>query len=132
MDQTSGIKYVNVKLDAPEIPGLTDNTLNLVKDINKLCEAEQETGLNLFKAIMGGQVNLSNLRAMLWAALATAHAVTIPEAGDLIGREDWPKIIVGLSQAMGWSIADAGPVENEVPTPNPTADASLDEAPAAA
>lgn len=69
------------------LPG-DEQVYTLVYDFNKLCDIETETGINALRFI-GGEVNATQTRAILYGCLKTAHpAVTLEEAGDLLGFDE--------------------------------------------
>lgn len=75
----------------------------LLKDFNKICDAEAETGCNLMRAMLGALTNARELRALLFGCLKTAHpSVLLSEAGDLMDRPDWGVVLTALGKAMGW------------------------------
>lgn len=57
-------------------------------DVNVQADVERETGLNLMRFIVGGNVSLTDTRGMLYALLKPIHSdVTLPECGALLSRD---------------------------------------------
>ena len=96
--------------------------MRLVKDFNRICDAEQISGCNLFKVLAGGgDISSCETRAMLFACLLEWNPkVTLEECGDLLGGEELPEILIALGKALGKADAE------------PEAPESIDELPIAA
>ena len=59
----------------------------VIFDVNKLCEAENQTGLNLFVAFSGlAGLTFNVMRGLLFGLLTTAHEVKIAEVGALLTK----------------------------------------------
>ena len=87
---------------------------HLFKDFDQICTVEEETGVNLMRAMAGGQITATQTRALLFALLKTSHAVLLEEAGELLSRPDWTTVLNALSLALG--IEEAAPeAAKEVP-----------------
>lgn len=64
-------------------------TYEMVLDFNALCDFEGETGKNALTALQGfesGEINASDMRALMWAGLRQKHPdMTLTLAGDILG-----------------------------------------------
>jgi hypothetical protein len=62
-------------------------TYTLTFDFNAICQAEQETGINLLKPLAGAGISATETRALLYALLKPAHPlVLLSEAGELLNK----------------------------------------------
>lgn len=70
----------------PRVPlTVNDTTYHLVWSFNAIARAEQLTGVNMFAYMDFGNMSVTNMRAMLFAALLTEHPdFTLEQAGDLM------------------------------------------------
>lgn len=90
----------------------------LTWDINRVIEAEEETGRNFMLALGSGGLALADSRALLYGVLKTSHAVTRDEAGTLLSS-DTDAVLDALSRLLklaGVIKPDIQPVVKEVPT----------------
>lgn len=91
-----------------------DETYTLVLTINSICDVEEETGRNL----IGDLTRLATLRLMLYAALKEKHpAITVADAGNIIGAVGGGKVMEAVSTAL--KLALAKPKDNGEAKPNP-------------
>lgn len=64
---------------------LKGKTYKLCYDFNSIAQVEAETGLNMFRGLDLQALNLTQLRAMLYASLLKAQPdMTLTDAGNLI------------------------------------------------
>lgn len=82
-------------------------TYEMVLDFNALCDFEGETGKNALTALQGfedGNINASDMRALMWAGLRQKHPeITLREAGEILGSN---------AGAIEQAAAAAAPEEN--------------------
>ena len=83
---------------------------------NKICDVEEETGLNL-GAGATGSANARQTRALVCAYLRTAHAVTLEEAGDLLTTNREPTLVATQAAMVLAGIAEAEEEKPEAPAP---------------
>jgi hypothetical protein len=82
-------KTVAGTIEDPTIPfvkvTLKGTEYRLCYSLNALAKVESMTGLNMFQGLNLQALNATQLRAMLWASLLTAHPeTTLDEVGSLI------------------------------------------------
>lgn len=77
-------------------------TYKLVFDINSLCTAEEELGMDvdmlLVKYASGTSTRL--VRGLIWAALQKHHPCSVDEAGDIISEVGFQESKQALEKAM--------------------------------
>ena len=88
----------------------------LIYDINRICDAEEELGLNLFSAMEAPQfATTRQVRGMLYAFLKEAHpTVTLRETGLLISW-DSQTVLAALMKLLGFNPAAAPQAPQQPP-----------------
>jgi hypothetical protein len=75
-------------------------TYTLTYDINKICDAERGSGLNLLRPLVVPGMTMSEARALLYASLKAAHPnILLAEAGELLDR-DMPYVMKQLLKLL--------------------------------
>jgi hypothetical protein len=100
----------------PGYPG-ADNQANIFKlqfDFNKIVEAEEAAGCNLFSALGNlRSLNARQARGLLLAMLRTHHPeITLAEAGQLVNA-DMGAVLEALAIALGAGEPEPVPVDPE-------------------
>jgi hypothetical protein len=87
----------------------------LCYSFNALAKAEALTGLNMFQGLDLKALNITQLRAMLWATLLTAQPdMTLEDVGDLIASPTHCNLAL-TALAAAWTASMPKP---EAPDPN--------------
>lgn len=83
----------------------------IVLDFNALCDFEGETGKNALTALDGmekGEVNASDMRALMWAALRQNHPeMTLQLAGKILSEN-----VGAIAEASAVMVPDADRLGN--------------------
>jgi hypothetical protein len=91
----------------------------LAFDFNALSKAEDETGLDMLKAISFIDLSARQYRALLYASMLRAQpSTTIEDAGNLCTPANFGKITDAILQAYLVSNKPADSIEKKVETPN--------------
>lgn len=79
-----------------------ENAYTLICDINALCEAEAELGMDIDQLLAsyssGTSVRL--VRGLIWAALQPRHPCTIERAGEIIAEAGFMPAKAALEKAL--------------------------------
>ena len=98
------IRYAKLKIEG--------ETYSLAFDFNALATAESMTGLNLMQALRSlDDLSVSQLRALLYAALLKAQRITVQEAGEILNLRNIPAV----TRAIGEALKNSLPEESENP-----------------
>lgn len=89
----------------------TGTEIRLVKDFNHICTAEEISGCNLMKAMVGtGNISSRDTRALFYAcSLEWNPTVTLEECGDLLGGDELGTILEALGKTLGMDDAEPPP-----------------------
>jgi hypothetical protein len=91
------IDYVKLSLNGKDY--------RLAFDFNSLAVAEQETGMDMLRAVRFENLSVLQYRALLYAALLKAQpTITITDAGNLCTMANLGKITDGILSAYGISM----------------------------
>lgn len=97
----------------------------LVKDYNNICDAENVSGCNLFRAMFGlSGMSAQEVRALTFACLLDWNPkITLEEVGDLIQASDESNELGNVLGALGKALGaeeDDKPKDPPLPPPAPT------------
>lgn len=92
-----------------------ENTYTLICDINALCEAEAELGMDIDELLGRYSSGTSTrlVRGLIWATLQSKHPCTIERAGEIITEAGFMPAKAALEKAL--LLAMPAPQEDKSP-----------------